>query len=63
MSVNTERFQVIKSVSVKMPWMVEDTHSDPCEDPVQYHFKSKKKAEAFKDMMVAERTTHKPKNL
>jgi hypothetical protein len=52
--MQTERFQVRKSPSTKNPWLVEDTHSDPAEDAVLYHFPSKKKAEAFKSMMDAE---------
>jgi hypothetical protein len=53
----TERFQISKSQSVKKPWIVEDTQSDPAEDAVIYHFTTKKKAEAFKAMMVAEHCT------
>jgi hypothetical protein len=52
--MQTERFQVRKSPSTKNPWLVEDTHADPAEDPVLYHFPSKKKAEDFKAMMIAE---------
>ena len=49
-----ERFQVRPSSSTKKPWLVEDTQSDPAEDPVLYHFSSKKKAAGFKSMMDVE---------
>lgn len=49
-----ERFTISKSHSIKNPWIVEDTQADPAEDPVIYHFPTKKKTEAFKAMMVAE---------
>lgn len=49
-----ERFDLRKSHSRKKPWVVEDTASDPNEDAVLYHFASKKEAEDFKAMMVAE---------
>jgi hypothetical protein len=52
--MQTERFQISKSHSVKRPWIVEDTQTDPAEDPVIYHFNTKKMAEDFKAMMVAE---------
>jgi hypothetical protein len=50
----TERFDLRKSHSRKKPWIVEDTASDPNEDAVIYHFASKKQAEDFKAMMIAE---------
>lgn len=40
--------------STKKPWIVEDTHADPAEDAVIYHFASKLKAERFKSDMEAE---------
>ena len=49
-----ERFEIRKSHSSKKPWLVEDTHANPAEDPVLYHFTSRKKAESFRDMLVAE---------
>jgi hypothetical protein len=49
--MQTERFEIRKSHSAKNPWLVEDTHANPAEDAVLYHFPSKKKAEAFKAMM------------
>lgn len=54
LTMQTERFQISKSHSVKRPWIVEDTQTDPAEDPVIYHFKTKKMAEDFKALMVAE---------
>ncbi|MBM5458672.1 hypothetical protein H8F21_13975 [Pseudomonas sp. P66] len=49
------RFTLRKcEASTKKPWIVEDTHSDPAEDPVLYHFASKAKAEHFKTEMEAE---------
>lgn len=50
----TERFNLSKGHSTKKPWIVVDTKSDPCEDPVIYHFTSKRKAEEFTTMMHAE---------
>lgn len=38
----------------KKPWVVEDTHADPAEDAVIYHFTSKLQAERFKSEMDAE---------
>lgn len=52
-----ERFEIRKSHSSKKPWLVEDTHSDRAEDPVMYHFTSRKKAEAFKAMLIAEQAS------
>ncbi len=40
--------------STKNPWIVEDTHSNPAEDPVLYSFSSKTRAERFKAEMEAE---------
>ncbi|MGI1188136.1 hypothetical protein ACRCRN_29145 [Pseudomonas aeruginosa] len=51
-----ERFEIRKSESIKKPWLVEDTHSNRAEDPVIYLFSSKKKAEAFKAMLMAEQS-------
>lgn len=55
--MSKERFEIRKSHSSKKPWLVEDTHSDRAEDPVIYHFTSRKKAEAFKAMLIAERAS------
>ena len=55
--MSKERFDIRKSHSSKKPWLVEDTHSDRAEDPVIYHFTSRKKAEAFKAMLIAERAS------
>lgn len=52
--MQNERFQVRPSTSSKKPWLVEDTKADPAEDPVLYHFSSKKKAADFKSMMDSE---------
>lgn len=52
--MQNERFQLRPSSSQKKPWLIEDTKSDPQEDPVLYHFSSKKKAVDFQRMMVAE---------
>lgn len=52
-----ERFQLRPSPSLKKPWLVEDTKSDPAEDPVLYHFSSRKKAADFKRMMDSEHST------
>lgn len=49
-----ERFEIRKSHSPKKSWLVEDTHANPAEDPVLYHFTSRKKAVAFRDMLLAE---------
>ncbi|KPC02329.1 Unknown protein sequence [Pseudomonas amygdali pv. lachrymans] len=43
-----------KEATTKKPWIVEDTHADPAEDAVIYHFASKIKAERFKSDMEAE---------
>lgn len=52
------RFTLHKSEgSSKKPWVVEDTHSNPAEDPVMYHFSSKIRAERFKADMEAEYCT------
>ncbi|MBF6043419.1 hypothetical protein HBO10_29600 [Pseudomonas sp. WS 5503] len=40
--------------SSKKPWLVEDTHADPAQDPVIYHFASRLKAERFKSDMETE---------
>ncbi|HFL7937858.1 hypothetical protein IYR97_23510 (plasmid) [Pseudomonas fulva] len=49
------RFNLRKcEASTKKPWIVEDTHSNPAEDPVLYSFSSKAKAERFKAEMEAE---------
>lgn len=47
-----ERFNLYKGETGL--WVVLDNKSDPCEDAVIYTFKSKKKAVAFKEMMVGE---------
>lgn len=52
--MQNERFQLRPSPSTKKPWLVEDTKADPVEDPVLYHFSSKKKAADFKSMMDSE---------
>lgn len=38
----------------KTAWVVKDTYSSENEDPVQYHFSSKKKAESFIEGMIEE---------
>ncbi|MBC2693528.1 MULTISPECIES: hypothetical protein [Pseudomonas] len=55
--MQNERFQLRPSSSSKKPWCVEDTKADPAEDPVIYHFSSKKKAADFKCMMDSEHAT------
>ncbi|WP_116894800.1 hypothetical protein [Pseudomonas savastanoi] len=52
--MQNERFQLRPSSSHKKPWLIEDTKTDPAEDPVLYHFSSKKKAVDFKSMMDSE---------
>ena len=52
--MQNERFQLRPSPSSTKPWLIEDTHADPAEDPVIYHFPSKKKATDFKRMMESE---------
>lgn len=52
---NQVRFTLRKhECGSKKPWVVEDTHSDPAEDPVLYRFASKILAERFKGEMEAE---------
>ena len=51
----TERFTLFKSDGQsKRPWIIEDTASPKLEDPRLYHFSSKRKAEEFKAMLMAE---------
>lgn len=49
-----DRFTLRKGESRKKPWIIEDTHSNPSEDAVLYHFPTKAKAESFKAEMEAE---------
>lgn len=49
-----ERFTLRKGESTKKPWIVEDTHANPSEDAVLYHFPTKAKANSFKAEMEAE---------
>lgn len=48
------RFALRKGESTKKPWIVEDTHSNPCEDAVLYHFPTESKVEQFKAKMESE---------
>lgn len=49
-----QRFKIYKSHSLKKPWVVEDTHADPAEDAVLYHFRTKKLAVDFQKSMIDE---------
>lgn len=50
------RLVVGKSHSRTKPWLVNDTGSPQCEDPVIYLFSSKAKAKAFRRELIAERS-------
>ncbi|MBI6727468.1 hypothetical protein YA0089_28015 [Pseudomonas viridiflava] len=49
-----ERFKIYKGHGMKKPWVVEDTHAEPAEDPVVYHFRAEKLAISFQKSMIEE---------
>lgn len=51
---STDRWPISHLGCGKKPWVITDTSTNPAEDATLYRFSSRKKADAFKQMLVDE---------
>lgn len=61
--MQTDRYQLRKSESPLKPWVIFDTHSPKQEDAVLYRFTSKRQANAFMAMLLAEQGVMVPREI